>query len=318
MNRRDLLRSTAAAAAITLASPLPLASAPADFPYDMKTKSILGNKMAYVDTGSGRPVVFLHGNPTSSYLWRNILLHVADTHRVIAPDLIGMGQSSKPDIDYKYADHAAHLHGLLDALDLQDAVLVIHDWGSALGLDWASKNPDRVSAVAFMEAVLPPVMPAPSYEAFGEFGDLFKAWQTPGVGEKMILEDDMFLQVILRQVGVKTPLSDEVMAHYTAPYPTAESRAPLLAWPREVPFGDQPANVIKVIDDYSEWFLASDMPKLMFHVTPGALIPPQAADWLKANLRNLQSVHLGEGTHYIQEDYPTEIGTALATWLKSI
>ncbi len=318
MNRRDLLLSTAVATAMTLAAPLPLSAAPADFPYNMKTMSILGNDMAYVDSGMGRPVVFLHGNPTSSYLWRNILPYVADTHRIIAPDLIGMGQSSKPDIAYKYADHAAHLHGLLDALELQDAVLVIHDWGSALGLDWAHQNPDRVSAVAFMEAVLPPVMPAASYEAFGEFGELFKAWQTPGVGEKMILDDDMFLQVILRQVGVKTPLSEDVMANYTAPYPTPESRAPLLAWPREVPFAGQPANVAKIINDYSDWFLASDMPKLMFTVAPGALIPPQAAEWLISRLSNLQAVHLGEGTHYIQEDYPTEIGAALAEWLKSV
>ncbi len=317
MNRRDLIRTTLAASAITLAAPLQVFSAAHDFPYDKKTATILGSEMAYVDTGSGRPVVFLHGNPTSSYLWRNILPHAADSHRIIAPDLIGMGDSAKPDIAYSYADHAAHLHGLLDSLDLQDVVLVIHDWGSALGFDWAMQNPDRVSAIAFMEAILPPVMPAPSYEAFGEFGDLFKAWQTPGVGEKMILEENMFLEVVLRQAGVATPLTDDVMAAYKAPYPTPESRAPLLAWPRQVPFADKPKEVADTIRAYSEWFLASDIPKLMLTVEPGALIPPQAADWLKERLSNLETAHLGPGAHFLQEDYPTEIGMALARWLKT-
>lgn len=317
MNRRDLLLSTVAATSVSLVAPLPLAAAAHDFPYDKKTATVLGSDMAYVDTGSGRPVVFLHGNPTSSYLWRNIIPFVADTHRVIAPDLIGMGDSAKPDIGYSYADHAAHLHGLLDSLDLQNVVLVIHDWGSALGLDWAMQNQNRVGAVAFMEAILPPVNPIPSYEAFGEFGELFKAWRTPGVGEKMILEENMFINVILGQIGVKSPLTPEVLAAYNAPYPTPESRAPLLAWPRQVPFADEPKEVADKVRDYSDWFLSSDIPKLMFHVAPGALIPPDAADWLKSRLRNLETVFLGEGAHFIQEDYPTEIGMSLADWLKT-
>ncbi len=317
MNRRDLLLTTAASAAINLVAPLPTSAASHAFPYDKKTATINGSDMAYVDIGTGRPVVFLHGNPTSSYLWRNIIPHVSGTHRVIAPDLIGMGDSAKPDISYSYEDHAAHLHGLLDSLDLNDVVLVIHDWGSALGLDWAMQNSARIGAVAFMEAILPPVNPIPSYEAFGEFGEMFKAWRTPGVGEKMILEENMFINVILGHIGVKTPLSPEVLAAYNAPYPTPESRAPVLAWPRQVPFADEPKTVADTVRAYSDWFLASEMPKLMFHVSPGALIPPQAADWLKERLSNLDSINLGEGAHFIQEDYPTEIGTALADWLET-
>ena len=317
MNRRELLQAVSAMS-VTLAMPQVGLADNHDAPFAMSSRNILGERMALVDKGEGRPVVFLHGNPTSSYLWRNILPYASDDHRVIAPDLIGMGQSSKPEIAYSYDDHARYLHALLDDLDLQDTILVIHDWGSALGLDWAMQNPERVAGIAFMEAILPPVMPFESYEAFGEFGEMFRAWQTPGVGEKMILDENMFLDVVLKQLGVATPLTDEVMANYNAPYPTPESRAPLLAWPREVPFADKPKDVADKIRAYSDWFLESDIPKLMFSVTPGALMPPSAVEWLESRLRNVETVDLGPGAHFVQEDHPHAIGEALADWLTRI
>lgn len=316
MNRRDLLKLTTATVALPLMPATLLATTPTDFPWAKKRMAIQGHQMAYVDQGEGRPVVFLHGNPTSSYLWRNVMPAVAETHRIIAPDLIGMGDSDQPDIAYTYADHAAHLHGLLDALDLRDAVLVIHDWGSALGLDWASKNADRVGAVAFMEALLPPAFPFPSYEAMGEFGELFRAWRTPGVGEKMVLEDNMFIEVILGQQAVATPLSREVLDVYNSYYPTSQSRRPVLQWPREIPIGGEPATTDAIVRTYSEWFLASDMPKLAFYAEPGAIMPPQAVDWIVANTSNIETVFLGDGVHFLQEDHGPAIGDALAAWLR--
>ena len=317
MNRRELLISTAAVGAMAASHPA-WAMTGSEFGYEKSRLTVLGSEMAYVDAGQGDPVVFLHGNPTSSYLWRNILPTIEKTHRVIAPDLIGMGDSDKPDIDYTYPDHVDHLHGLLDALDLQNVTLVVHDWGSALGLDWAMKNQDRVKAVAFMEAILPPSAPMPSYEAMGPFGELFKAWRTPEVGEKMILEDNFFIDEVLAKMGVATPLNADVLAHYNSYYPTSESRRPLLQWPREVPIGGEPAHSVEAVNRYSEWFFDSDAPKLMIHAEPGALIPPEAAEYLKANLKNLTTVNIGAGVHYLQEDNPDAISTALAEWLSAL
>ena len=316
MHRRDLLLTTAAAAVTLPILPRPLlAASPPDFPWEKQTAEILGSTMAYVDEGTGRPIVFLHGNPTSSYLWRGVLPYVMSGHRVIASDLIGMGESGKPDIDYTYADHAAYLHAFLDTLDLQDVVLVIHDWGSALGLDWARRNPERVSAVAFMEALLPPAFPFPSYEAMGPLGEIFKAWRTPGVGERMILEDNMFIEEMLGKQAVAVPLSRTTLDVYNSYYATPAERAPLLQWPREIPIGGEPAANEVVVHTYSEWFLGSDIPKLLFYADPGAIMPPEAVEWIAANTTNIETVFLGAGVHFLQEDHPDAIGQALADWL---
>ncbi|MEX0284499.1 MAG: haloalkane dehalogenase [Paracoccaceae bacterium] len=317
MNRREFMKTTTALAAITLPLPAWSGVAPAE-PFAKKTMKVLGHDMAYVDEGAGDPVVFFHGNPTSSYLWRGIVPAVTPTHRAIAADMIGMGDSAKPALDYTYQDHAAHLHGLLDALDLQNATLVLHDWGGALGFDWAMQNPDRVRAIAYMETIAPPVMPFPSYEAMGPFGDMFKAWRTPGIGEKMILEDNMFINEVLGKIAVGTPLSDDVLSAYNRYYPDAASRAPLLEWPRQVPIGGEPAYTTDLTHRIADFLTTSELPKLLFHVTPGALVPPDAAEWMKANVPNLTTIHLGPGAHFIQEDYPTEIGRGLADWLKTI
>ncbi|MGH1416163.1 MAG: haloalkane dehalogenase [Pelagimonas sp.] len=317
MNRRDFLATTVGLASIGLPR-ITVAAGSADFPFTMKTQQIMGQTMAYVDEGAGDPVVFFHGNPTSSYLWRNIIPAVTGTHRAIAADMIGMGQSGKPDLAYTYADHAAYLHGLLDALDLQNATLVLHDWGGALGFDWAMKNPDRVKAISYMETIAPPAMPFANYEAMGPFGDLFKAWRTPGVGEKMILEDNMFVNEILAKFGVKTPLTPDVIAHYNSYYPDAKSRAPLLEWPRQVPIGGLPEQTTALTHEIAKFLTTSDLPKLLFHVTPGVLAPPEVVAWMQENVPNLSTIDLGEGAHFIQEDYPTEIGQGLADWLATL
>ncbi len=327
MNRRHFLSTTTAGLAMATALPtaLPVAAGTANaadkmgmMPYEQSRKTILGHEMAYVDHGSGRPVVFLHGNPTSSYLWRNVIPHMPEGTRAIAPDLIGMGNSDKPDLPYDYATHAAHLHGLLDVLDLHDVVLVIHDWGGVLGLDWARQNQDRVAGIAFMETLVPPAQPFPSYEAMGPFGELFQAWRTPEVGEQMILKDNMFINEILAKVGVATPLDAETLAHYNSYYPTESSRAPLLEWPRQIPIGGVPKHSHNIVLQTNTYLVDSTIPKLLIYATPGALIPEPVVGWLRENLTNLETADIGAGTHFLQEDNPDGIGKAVAQWMENI
>ena len=316
MKRRTFLQSTAAAAALAT---LPMAaSALTNTPMKKSRRSILGHDMAYVDQGSGRPVVFLHGNPSSSYLWRNIIPYVSGTHRAIAPDLIGMGDSDKPKLTETYQESAAHLHGLLDELDLHDIILVIHDWGSALGWHYARTRPERVSAICFMEAMAPPFMPIASYSDLGPNEEFIRGINTPGVGEEMIMNQNIFLDQFMRHGSPKGSLSDEVMAEYNRYYPTPESRQILLDWPREIPIEGKPADVHEIVQANSDWLLTTTFPKLMFHVDPGAIISMQHAEILKNTLTNLETVFLGQGGHFLQEDYPDEIGKGLADWLNRV
>ena len=312
MDRRVFLKATAATAA---AAALPAPSFAASF--EKKYAEVLGHKMAYVDEGEGRPVVFLPGNPASSYLWRNIIPYVTDGHRAIAPDLMGMGDSDKPAMQETYKESAEYLHAFLDALDLEDAILVIHDWGSALGWHYARTRPERISAVAFMEAMAPPFMPIEDVNVLApEMVQFITGIRTPGVGEQMVLEQNVFLDGFMRHDGAG--LSEEVMAEYNRPFPTPESRQIVLDWPREIPIGGSPEDVREIVQANSDFVAASTFPKLMFHVSPGAVIPMDAAEWIKANLTNIEAVYLGEGGHFIQEQYPDEIGKALADWLSRV
>ncbi|NRB17260.1 MAG: haloalkane dehalogenase [Rhodobacteraceae bacterium] len=295
---------------------LPISS---DFPFAKKTIKIDGSDMAYVDEGQGQPVLFLHGNPTSSYLWRNIIPYVAEGYRAIAPDLIGMGDSDKPDIGYTFEEHAKYLDGFIAALDLKDIILVIHDWGSALGMRYARLNADNVTAMAFMEAIVPPGLPAPSYEAMGpQAGESFKALRTPGVGEDMVLKGNFFVEKVLGGMGVLRPLSNAEMAVYRAPYATEESRLPTLQWPREIPIAGEPKATTDAVTQNGAWLMASDIPKLLFYAEPGALMPKPVVEYLSANVKNLETRFIGPGTHFLQEDHPHLIGQGLADWLRRI
>jgi haloalkane dehalogenase len=282
------------------------------YPFMPKHVDVLGSRMSYIDEGRGAPIVFLHGNPTWSYLWRNVIPHVAGLGRCIAPDLIGMGRSDRPALAYRFADHARYLDAFLDALDLSQITFVVHDWGSALGFDWAMRHSSRVRGLAFMEAILAPV---PSWDAFPEGArELFQAFRTPGVGEEMVLERNVFVEQVL-PASVVRPLSPEEMAHYRAPFPDAASRRPVLAWPREIPIAGTPADVVAVVERYVAALVASPIPKLLFTVEPGVLVPPPLAAWARATLPNLETVELGEGRHFIQEDHPHAIGRGLASWV---
>lgn len=289
-----------------------------EHPLSKKRRMILGQEMAYIDEGQGRPVVFLHGNPTSSYLWRNIIPYVSQDYRVIAPDLIGMGDSGKPDIHYDYTEQARYLHQLLDELDLNDAVLVVHDWGSALGFHYARTRSDRISAIAFMEATLPPDYPIPSLAAMGPSAEFLRNVRTPGIGETMILEQNFLIDQFLRAELPEGAQKDEIIAEYNRYYPTEESRKPLLQWLRAIPIGGHPAKVHDIGLLNNQWLLESDIPKLLFHVTPGVLVGEATVTFMTENASNLDVIELGPGGHFLQETYSDEIGKGLANWLGKI
>ena len=316
MDRRNFLKTSAAMTA--WASMVRPDRSIAANGHGKKKQTIMGHDIAYLEQGTGRPVVFLHGNPVSSYLWRNIIPHVASDHRVIAPDLIGMGDSDKPAMKNTYAETAAHMHAFLDEMELRDAVLVIHDWGSALGWHYARTRPERIAGICFMEAMAPPFHPISSYESLGPFEDFLRNINTPGVGEKLIMEQNYFIDEFLKNGSPNGPLSAEIMAEYNRYYPTAQSRKILLDWPRQIPVAGSPQDVYAVVKANSEWLPGTTFPKLMFHVDPGAIIPMQLAEMLKTSLQNLDAVYLGKGGHFLQEDYPDEIGQGLAAWLHKI
>ena len=283
----------------------------AAFPFESKYVDVLGSKMHYVEEGSGAPILLLHGNPTSSYLWRNVIPHLSGLGRCIAPDLIGMGKSDKPDIGYRFADHARYIDGFIDALGLTSITFVIHDWGSALGFHYAKRNPDAVKGIAFMEAIVRPI-------TWDEWPDqarqIFQGFRTPGTGEQMVLDQNMFVEGVLPGAVLRKPFDDE-MAHYREPFPTPESRRPTLQWPREIPIEGEPADVVKIVEEYGDWLKTSDTPKLLLHFEPGAILR-DLVPWCEENIANLKSVAAGAGVHYVQEDEPHRIGQEIAAWMR--
>jgi haloalkane dehalogenase len=281
----------------------------------MPDVDVHGSRMYYVEEGEGAPVLFVHGNPTSSYLWRNVIPHVSSRARCIAPDLIGMGKSDKPDLDYRFVDHARYLDGFIEALGLGDVVLVLHDWGSGLGFDWARRHPDRVRGLAFMEAILTPV---PSWDVFPEGArEMFQAFRTPEVGWDLIAKQNVFVEQVVPGSVVRE-LRDEEMDAYRAPFPNEASRKPVWRWPNEIPIEGEPADVAEAVGAYSAWLQETQVPKLLFAATPGALIPAPVVEWARSALPNLEVVDLGEGIHYVQEDHPEEIGRGIARWLAEL
>ena len=300
-------------------APPPKPTGPAissEFPFEAHHVEIKGSKMHYVDEGEGDPILFLHGNPTSSYLWRNIIPYATPFGRAIAVDLIGMGKSGKPDIDYRFENHAEYLEAFIDELKLTNITLVVHDWGSALGMDFARRNPERVKGIVFMEAIVPPAMPIPSYEAMGGGGEFFRNVRTPGVGEEMILQNNMFVEVVLPEMGTVRKLTDAERQAYRAPYPTPENRKPTLVWPRELPIAGEPADVMGIVERNGAWLHETHIPKLMFYAEPGAFGGPEVAAYFAENLKNIETNYVGPGYHYIQEDHPHMIGRELADWLR--
>ena len=283
----------------------------AEFPHQSRFLNVAGSRMHYVEVGEGAPILFLHGNPTSSYLWRNIIPHLTVLGRCVAVDLIGMGRSDKPDIDYRFVDHSRYVEGFIEEMGLEDIAFVIHDWGSALGFHYASRNPANVRGLAFMEAIL---MPFPPLDPDTEFGKLFTAFRTQEVGWDMIVNQNFFVEKVLPGSIVRD-LTEEEMDRYRGPFTDPDSRRPLWRWPNEIPIAGQPEDVTAIVQSYNGWLQETDIPKILFYAHPGAIIQEPLVTWCREHLKNLETVDIGPGIHFLQEDNPHLIGKELARWL---
>ncbi len=282
-----------------------------------KTVSVNGKTMSYVEMGEGDPIIFQHGNPTSSYLWRNIMPHLAVQGRCIAIDLIGMGDSDKledsgPD-RYTLLEHRDYFDAALDALGVTSNVtFVIHDWGSALGFDWANRHRDSVIGIAYMESIVRPV----SWDDWPEAArGVFQGFRSPA-GEDMVLDKNVFVERVLPGSIIRD-LSDEEMEVYRRPFKNpGEERRPTLTWPRQIPIEGEPAEVVELVQSYADWLSKSDMPKLFINAEPGAILIGPQREFCRS-WPNQQEVTVA-GNHFLQEDSPNEIGEAIAQWRKGI
>lgn len=281
----------------------------------MPTIDVLDSTMAYEEAGVGTPLVFLHGNPTSSYLWRRVLPQIGAPSRCLAPDLIGMGRSGKPPIEYRLIDHSAYIDAFIDALGLGQITFVLHDWGVALGLHYLSRFPQHVRALAFMEGHIHPI---DRWEDFDEGGRaIFQALRTEDVGRRMAIDENFFIEAVLPS-GVRRTLSDAEMDAYRAPYREPRSREPLWRWANEIPIAGQPADVAAIVRDNQATLAAAPLPKLLCHAQPGAVIGAAEVAWCREHVANLTIIDLGPGGHLLPEDYPDAIGVGIAGWLGGI
>ena len=285
--------------------------------YDKKFATVDGRQIAYVETGEGDPIVLLHGNPTSSYLWRNVIPGLENSGRVIAPDLIGQGDSEKlpasegPDrYGFEVAYH--YLEGLLQAIGAdRNVTLVIHDWGSGLGFHWARHHPDAVRGIAYMEAIVTPV----TWDDWPEGArGIFQGFRSDK-GEDLILNRNMFIEGVLPS-SIMRPLTDTEMDAYRAPFPNPEDRQPLLNWPREIPLIGEPAHMVEIVGAYGEFMATSKFPKLFINAEPGSILVGRQREFCRS-WPNQQEVTV-KGYHFVQEDSPEEISSAVATWIASL
>jgi haloalkane dehalogenase len=285
--------------------------------YARSFADVLGSRMAYVDVGNGDPIVFLHGNPTSSYLWRNVMPHLEGCGRLIAPDLIGMGDSDKllasgPD-RYTFVEHRRYLDTLLETLGVDSNVtLVIHDWGSALGFDWANRHRDSVKGIAYMEGIVRPVSWSDWPEAARKVFQGFRS----AAGEEMVLDKNIFVERVLPG-SVMRPMSEEEMDHYRRPYLNpGEDRRPTLTWPRQIPIEGEPQDVVTIVTDYGEWLVESDVPKLFVNADPGAILTGPQRDFCRT-WPHQEEITVA-GNHFLQEDSPDDVGAAIANWYQGL
>ena len=290
----------------------------AEMLYTKKFQEVNGKNIAYVEAGEGDPIVLLHGNPTSSYLWRNVIPHLERLGRVIAPDLIGQGDSDKllasqGSEPYTFQVAYDYLAGLLEELGInKNVTLVIHDWGSALGFHWAQMHADAVRGVAYMEGIVCPV----AWDDWPESArGIFKGFRSEK-GEDLVLQRNMFVEAVLPSSVIRD-LSEEEMDHYRRAFLTPEDRQPTLNWPRQIPIDDEPAHMVKLVDSYGQWMLGNtSLPKLFINANPGSILTGKAREFCRS-WPNQTEVTVA-GLHFIQEDSPNEIGSAVAQWLGTI
>ena len=307
--------------AAVLAQPAPPSLPPtpsADFPFESRFVEVEGSKIHYIDESEGQVFVFLHGNPTSSYLWRNVIPHVTPVGRAVAMDLVGFGKSDKPDIGYTLQEHQTYVDGFIAALELEDIVLVIHDWGSMLGLDYARRNSDNVKGVVFMEAIVPPAFPMESVAGMGSAGELFAAFRKPETGKPLLIDQNIFVEQIVGNAAVTRAMSEAEMTVYRAPFLDPATRFPIYVWPNELPIGGEPARNVEAVEKVGQWLRTSGTPKLLLYARPGAIVGPEVAEWMAANYRNIETRFVGYGAHYIQEDNPEVIGRSIADWYRQL
>jgi haloalkane dehalogenase len=282
-------------------------------PLSKQFKTVNGKQMAYHDVGEGDTALFLHGNPTSSYLWRNIAPHASGQARCVVPDLIGQGDSDKldnPTADsYTFVEHREYLDDLIDQLDIGDNVtLVIHDWGSALGFDWANRHRDRVAGIVYMEAIVRPV----TWDEWPEAArGIFQSMRSEA-GEEIVMTKNLFVEAILPS-SISRTLSDTEMNEYRRPFVDPADRRPTLTWPRQIPIDGEPADVVEIVQSYSDWLSTSDVPKLFINADPGIILTGPQREFART-WPNQTEVTVA-GLHFIQEDSPDEIGEAIAGWL---
>lgn len=283
-------------------------------PYPRKRVKVEGTEISYAETGVGAPIVFLHGNPTSSYLWRNVIQHMAGLGRCLAPDLVGMGASGKAaDDSYRFVDHARYLDGWFETLGLKrDVTLVVHDWGSSLGFHWARRHAAAVKGIAYMEAIVAPLAWA-DWPADAQ--SIFQAMRSPA-GEEIVLQKNVFVERIL-PLSVIRKLSDVEMEVYRRPFTApGESRRPMLTWPRQIPIDGQPPDVTAIVNEYSQWLATSSIPKLFINGDPGMILTGRVRDICR-RWPNQREVTV-KGLHFVQEDSPHEIGEAIASWYRTL
>ena len=284
--------------------------------WNKKYIDVLGKQIAYVEMGEGDPIIFQHGNPTSSYLWRNIMPQLQSLGRCIAMDLIGMGDSEKLEdkgnMTYSYDTHKKYFDGFLDAIGVEsNATLVIHDWGSALGFDWANDYPQRVKAICYMEGIVQSM----EWEDWNEDAKgIFQGFRSPA-GEEMILEKNLFIEAVLPG-SILRKLSDAEMNEYRRPFNDKKSRRPTLDWPRQIPLENDPPEICRIVDSYSQWMAENNIPKLFINAEPGAILIGKQREFCRT-WKNQKEVTV-KGSHFIQEDSPNEIGNAIFDWLKGI
>ena len=296
-----------------------------DFPFALQRIKIYDTEMAYVDTGPTDPVqhqlqspamLFLHGNPTSSYVWRNIIPHVSSHTRCIAPDLIGMGQSDKPShLSYRFVEHVLYLDEFIAEVIFpanQKIILVVEGWGSALGFHWARRHPHHVAGLAFLEFI-PPIPKWDILEKGGQ-SSLFQAFRGPS-GRQIIIEENFFVEKFL-PASVVRALTEKEMDYYRAPYLNPENREAVYRLPNEAPIEGQPSEVYAIVEKYHTWLLENDIPKLFFWANPGSIISEELAGFYLKALHNTKNVHVGPGKHFLQEDNPHLIGKELAKWME--
>ena len=277
---------------------------------------VLGKKMAYCEIGEGDPIIFQHGNPTSSYLWRNVMPHLENKGRCIAIDLIGMGDSDKLDDEgentYSYHVHKKYFDACLQALNVSNKVtLVIHDWGSALGFNWAQDNPDKLKGICYMEGIVTPL----TWDDWNPDGQgIFQGFRSDA-GEDLILKKNLFIEAVL-PASIIRKLSDEEMNEYRRPFIKEIARRPTLDWPRHIPINDEPPEMVSIVSSYEQWMSENDIPKLFINAEPGTILVGRQRECCR-KWKNQQEITV-TGSHFIQEDSPHEIGEAINTWMNEL